>query len=41
MQVQRALGPSLADVLTPDLILPLLSEPGVLERLAPYLPVLF
>ncbi|CAL8470166.1 g9708 [Coccomyxa elongata] len=38
VQMQRAPGPSLADVLTPEVIIPLLHQPGVLERLAPYLP---
>lgn len=39
VQMQRASGPSLADVLTPEVIIPLLREPGVLERLAHHLPV--
>ena len=39
-QVQRAPGPSLTEVLTPEIMIPLLKEPGVLERLAPYMPVL-
>ena len=39
MQMQRAPGPTLADVLTPEVIIPLLRQRGVLERLAPHLPV--
>ncbi len=39
VQMQRPPGPSLADVLTPDVFENLLREPGVLERLAPHLPV--
>lgn len=39
VQMQRAPGPNLADVLTPEVIIPLLRQPGVLERLAPHLPV--
>lgn len=35
----RAPGPSLAEVLTPEVMLPLLRQPGTLERLAPFLPV--
>ena len=31
-------GPLLSDVLTPDVMLPALSEPGLLARLAPFLP---
>ena len=38
-QAQRAPGPSLAEVLTPEVLIPLVSEPGVLERLSPHLPV--
>ncbi|BDA44186.1 26S proteasome regulatory subunit RPN13 [Coccomyxa sp. Obi] len=38
VQMQRAPGPNLADVLTPEVIIPLLRQPGMLERLAPYLP---
>lgn len=38
-QMQHAPGPSLAEVLTPEVLIPLVSEPGVLQRLAPHLPV--
>uniref|UniRef100_A0A7S0RUT9 Pru domain-containing protein n=1 Tax=Chlamydomonas leiostraca TaxID=1034604 RepID=A0A7S0RUT9_9CHLO len=31
-------GPGLHEVLRPEVVVPLLSEPGVLERLAPHLP---
>ena len=37
--MQRAPGPSLAEVLTPEVLIPLVSEPGVLERLSAHLPV--
>ena len=36
---QRAPGPSLAEVLNPETIIPLLRQPGMLEQLAQYLPV--
>ena len=39
MQMQRAPGPSLAEVLNPETIIPLLRQPGMLEKLAQYLPV--
>ncbi|KAK9915613.1 hypothetical protein WJX75_001503 [Coccomyxa subellipsoidea] len=38
MAMQRAPVPNLAEVLTPEVIIPLLRQPGVLERLAPHLP---
>jgi 26S proteasome regulatory subunit N13 len=31
-------GPGLHDVLRPEALVPLLSQPGMLERLAPHLP---
>ncbi|KAL3143764.1 hypothetical protein ABBQ32_003595 [Trebouxia sp. C0010 RCD-2024] len=37
-QMAKASGPSLAEVLKPEVILPLLQEPGMLEQLAQYLP---
>lgn len=39
MQMQRAPGPSLAEVLNPETVIPLLRQPGMLEKLAQYLPV--
>ena len=39
MQMQRAPGPSLAEVLNTETITPLLRQPGMLEKLAQYLPV--
>lgn len=35
---RRPVGPSLAELLTPDVILPAMSAEGVLDRLAQYLP---
>ena len=40
MQMQRAPGPSLAEVLNPETIIPLLRQPGMLEKLEQYLPVI-
>ncbi|DBA85473.1 TPA: hypothetical protein ACH3X2_000421 [Trebouxia sp. C0005] len=37
-QMARASGPSLAEVLKPEVIVPLLQEPGMLEHLAEHLP---
>ncbi|KAL0020885.1 hypothetical protein WJX77_006881 [Trebouxia sp. C0004] len=37
-QMARASGPSLAGVLKPEVIVPLLQEPGMLEHLAEHLP---
>lgn len=31
-------GPSLGEVLKPEAVVPLLREPGMLERLAPFVP---
>ena len=39
MQMQRAPGPSLAEVLNPETMILLLRQPGMLEKLAQYLPV--
>lgn len=39
MQMQRAPGPSLAEVLNTETITPLLRQPGMLEKLAQFLPV--
>lgn len=37
-QEEMETGPSLADVLKPEIIVPLLNSPDMVERLAPYLP---
>ena len=37
--MERAPGPSLAEVLNPETIIPLMQQPGMLEQLSQYLPV--
>ena len=37
--MEKAPGPSLAEVLNPETIIPLMRQPGMLEQLSQYLPV--
>ena len=38
-QMEKAPGPTLAEVLNPETIIPLMRQPGMLEQLSQYLPV--